>query len=88
MEILILIIGLSLFSNDLENKETDVNLQTQKNLKKSTNCQKIRFEIVNKNGVWIIMPIGVNKKQKMIKIQGSPSKFIILPDGSKIEKGI
>lgn len=89
MEILILIIGLSVFfENGSENlgtvvkdvKKIDSKIQAQ-------NKTPLKFEIINKNGTWVFAPIANNKQKTLIKTQGS-SKFITLPDGSKIERGI
>ncbi len=89
MEILILIIGLSVFfENGSENLDTVV-----KDVKKidskiqAQNKTPLKFEIINKNGTWVFAPIANNKQKTLIKTQGS-SKFITLPDGSKIERGI
>ncbi len=89
MEILILIIGLSVFfENGSENLDTVV-----KDVKKidskiqAQNKPPLKFEIINKNGTWVFAPIANNKQKTLIKTQGS-SKFITLPDGSKIERGI
>ncbi|NYT27890.1 MAG: hypothetical protein H0A76_08330 [Candidatus Thiodubiliella endoseptemdiera] len=89
MEILILIIGLSVFfENGSENLDTVV-----KDVKKidskiqAQNKPPLKFEIINKNGTWVFAPIANNKQKTLIKTQGS-SKFITLPDGSKIEKGL
>ncbi len=89
MEILILIIGLSVFfENGSENLDTVV-----KDVKKidskiqAQNKTPLKFEIINKNGTWVFAPIANNKQKTLIKTQGS-SKFITLPDGSKIEKGL
>ncbi len=89
MEILILIIGLSVFfENGSENLDTVV-----KDVKKidskiqAQNKTPLEFEIINKNGTWVFAPIANNKQKTLIKTQGS-SKFITLPDGSKIERGI
>ncbi len=89
MEILILIIGLSVFfENGSENLDTVV-----KDVKKidskiqAQNKPPLKFEIINKNGTWVFAPIANNKQKTLIKTQES-SKFITLPDGSKIEKGL
>ncbi len=89
MEILILIIGLSVFfENGSENLDTVV-----KDVKKidskiqAQNKPPLKFEIINKNGTWVFAPIANNKQKTLIKTQGS-SKFITLPDGSKIERGL
>jgi len=97
MEILILIIGLSVFfeHNKFERDVIATNvvgeniekIDNETQAQEKINQPLLKFEIVNKNGVWVFAPIN-NKKQKTIKISQELSKFITLPDGSKIEKGI
>ena len=90
MEILILIIGLTIFfENDSENIDIVVGKGVEKIDRKISvqNKPSLRFEIINKNSVWVFAPIN-NEKQKITETPREPSKFITLPDGSKIEKGI
>ena len=92
MEILILIIGLFVFfESDSKDIGTAKNIKTgdinQVVLAKNEINQNLRFEIINKNGVWVF--VNKNKIQRIEKIQTNPAvEFITLPDGSKIEKGI
>ncbi len=96
MEILTLIIGLFMFSES-DSKDIDT-IKVRKietdyksefiNLKDEAINQELRFEIINKKGIWVFAPVQKNKKQKTEKVQSEASRFITLPDGSKIEKGI
>lgn len=94
MEILILIIGLSVFfeHNEFERdaitkKAVGKDIEKIDNETQAQNKPPLKFEIINKNGTWVFAPIANNKQKTLIKTQGS-SKFITLPDGSKIERGI
>ncbi len=96
MEILILMIGLFVFfesdSKDIDTTkvrkiETDYKPEFL-TLKDEVINQELRFEIINKRGIWVFAPVQKNEKQKTAKVQSEASRFITLPDGSKIEKGI
>ncbi|MBW5291186.1 MAG: hypothetical protein Rsou_0324 [Candidatus Ruthia sp. Asou_11_S2] len=96
MEILILIIGFFVFfesnSKDINvaNNKEKTNREYQIKLSEKTTNQELKFEIFNKNGIWVFAPMqGKNKINTMeIKKQNSFEQFITLPDGSKIEIGI
>ena len=92
MEVLILIIGLmAFFESDLKDVDVAKNIKTvgynQTILVKEVINQNDKFEITNKKGVWMFTP-AVNKNQKKVIKETESSKFITLPDGSKIEQGL
>ena len=93
MEILILIIGLFAFSDYNEFAPSALNTVVNNNIEKSDNKMQAinkpqaQFEITNKKGVWMFTP-AVNKNQKKVIKETESSKFITLPDGSKIEQGL
>ena len=92
MEVLILIIGLmAFFESDLKDVDVAKNIKTvgynQTILVKEVINQNDKFEIINKNGIWIFA--NKNAIQQLKKIQRKPLvEFITLPDGSKIEQGL
>jgi hypothetical protein len=92
MEILILTMGLiAFFEQDLKDIFTTknvkkINIKTQFVFSEVGINQKNQFEIINKNGTWMLAPIQKNKSKSAMQAKGS--RFITLPDGSKIEKGI
>jgi len=96
MEILILMIGLFVFfESDSKDINTTKKIETDHKqkpefvtLKDKVINQELRFEIINKRGIWMFAPVQKNEKQKTAKAQSETSRFITLPDGSKIEKGI
>lgn len=95
MEIIILIIGLfAFFGSDSKEIGTAESVEKidgkhQKNLNIRVVDQELKFEIINKNGIWIFVPVQTKtQKNKVINNQQDLSdRFITLPDGSKIEKG-
>lgn len=55
-----------------------------------------QFEIINKNGIWVLAPVKAKNTNRLkIKPQNTNNlkpkpftEFIVLPDGSKIQKGL
>lgn len=95
MEALILIIGLFVFfesdSKDIVTTKSAEKISdgSRENIAVKMANQDLKFEVVNKNGIWIFAPVQQKKEANImnLKKQNSFGQFITLPDGSKIERG-
>lgn len=72
-------------------KNNNNDKEVMKDLKghKKINAENLeQFEIINKKGVWVFAPVQTRKTKNLRTRQEPLSEFIVLPDGSKIEKGL